>query len=122
MAQQISVVTLCDIDMEPGQVEKTRFTWYGRTYELELCHKHRSELDEIMGNLVARAKELRALKPVNRSAVARRKSGALRTWALNDWYWHDKVRPGGRFPEQCVKDYETCNGETRQKPRGSGSA
>jgi Lsr2 len=108
MAQKITVQVECDVpEAHKGDVETVSFGYYGDTYELDLCSKHRAPLDKLMNALVPLSRRVtisgrRAGAKSRRTAGARVQSTAIRAWAHDNGI---KVSERGRIPASVIAQF-----------------
>lgn len=109
MAQKVSVTYACDYDekeIPDGQHRLRRFSVDGRDYEIDLCEKHSSRFDELIGKYAEHARKAssaRGTRSKRRTAAHRKHSAQVRAWAKDHGL---VVSERGRIPADVVSRYE----------------
>lgn len=111
MAQKVSVTYACDYDQKeipPGQHRVRRFSFDGRDYEMDLCLKHSTRLDEAIGRYAqhARKSSARPVRTKRRTAAHRQHSANVRAWAKQTGI---EVSDRGRIPADVIARYEATH-------------
>jgi hypothetical protein len=109
VAQKVSVTYACDYDQKEipdGQHRLRRFSIDGRDYEIDLCERHSSRFDELIGRYASharRASSSRGSRTKRRTAAHRKHSAQVRAWAKAHGM---TVSERGRIPADIVSRYE----------------
>jgi Lsr2 len=111
VAQKVSVTYACDYDQKeipPGQHRVRRFSFDGRDYEMDLCLKHSTRLDETIGRYAehARRSSARAVRTKRRTAAHRQHSASVRAWAKQTGI---AVSDRGRIPADVITQYDASH-------------
>jgi Lsr2 len=102
MAQQTIVSVICDMPhRNPHEgAETVRLALEGQAVEIDLCGKHRAELDGAMASFTAAARTVKA--PAKRSGVSRFQSASVRAWAVAN---RIPISTHGRIPAEVLAQY-----------------
>jgi hypothetical protein len=119
MAIEIREIKTCDVDEtdRPRKADGTyRLGIDGSEYELELCGRHKRELDMTLAPYIEHARKPAAANGQRRgqarTTVARRYTMAVRLWAKTDAGQEFLQRSGitlrdrGRIPEPLMVEYK----------------
>lgn len=108
MAQKITVALQDDLD--GGAADETvRFGFGGSEYEIDLSEKNASSFREQLAPFIEHARRAGKGQPrrAARTALSRRRSGAIRDWAKSQGL---PVSDRGRIPSSVVEQYEAATG------------
>lgn len=118
MAQRVVVQLDCDMDNKSGaDVETVAFGYQGTNYELELCAKHRKNLDAALNELVGSARRVSATrrssaKPRQPRANQREENAEIRAWATANSL---KVSERGRIAADVIEQFHAQGSKNGSK-------
>jgi len=114
MAQRVVVQLDCDMDNKSGaDVETVTFGFQGTNYELELCAKHRKNLETALSDLVGSARRVSGTrrspsKARQPRASQREENAEIRAWATTHGL---KVSERGRIAADVIEQFNARESE-----------
>ena len=118
MAQRVVVQLGCDMDNKSGaDVETVTFGFQGTNYELELCAKHRKNLDAMLNDLAGSARKVSATrrsvaKARQPRASQREENAEIRAWATANGL---KVSERGRIAADVIEQFRARGSKNGSK-------
>jgi hypothetical protein len=112
---RVETVTIeCDLNLHEGRhvpAETHRVSLDGRLIEVDLCTVHLSDLETYLTALLVaggHAPEPKRTGKERRTAASRRRSAAIRAWAINEGLID--VSAHGRLRAEVVEKYKAAHG------------
>jgi hypothetical protein len=101
----LAVTKLCDFK-DGFEAQTRQFSLDGHHYDIDVCRSHGESFDEAVRVWLERARHGNRYKYKSRPRASRKRSVAIRAWALARGY---ELEPAGRIPAAVVKAYDQAH-------------